>query len=78
MANKSLVINNVTYNDVTKVKMPLASDPSQMAVYVETSDATASPNDIKKGTAAYVGGNKIDGELTLPNFILQEGTLSVS
>lgn len=56
-------INGVTYNDVDKVQMPLATDTSKMAVYVNTDDANAVAASIKNGETAYVGGKKVSGTM---------------
>lgn len=60
---QTVKINGVTYNDVDKVQMPLASDTSRMVVYLNTEDATAVAASIKDGETAYAGGKKIEGAM---------------
>lgn len=79
---QTVKINGVTYNDVDKVQMPLASDTSKMAVYVNTDDATAKATSIKDGETAYVGGQKIEGTMPVNGAVsgtisAKEGTVSV-
>lgn len=79
---QTVKINGVTYNEVDKVQMPLASDTSKMVVYVNTDDATAKAASIKDGETAYVGGQKIEGTMPVNGAVsgtitTKEGTVSV-
>lgn len=73
---QTVKINGVTYNDVDKVQMPLASDTSQMVVYVNTDDANAAAGSIKNGDTAWVKGKKVTG--TMPVNAAVSKTLDTS
>ena len=72
---QTVKINGVTYNDVKEVKLPLASDPSKTAVFLDTSDATAAAGHILDDKTAYVGGVRVEG--TMPNQGAGGGVISV-
>lgn len=59
---KKIIINGQEY-ETEKMQAPLASDPSQMVVFPETSDATAKGEHILAGYDAYVNGEKIPGSM---------------
>lgn len=60
---KSVKINGVTYSDVKEIKAPLASDETKMAVFPDTSDATATADDLALNKISYVDGKKVTGTL---------------
>lgn len=62
---QNVVINGVTYQSVPSVSIPQSG--GGMAVFVDTSDATATASHILSGNTAYVGGVKVTGQLTTPS-----------
>lgn len=60
---KTVKINGTTYEGVPYVEIPLASDETQKAKFVETSDATATAASIKDGDTAYINGVKTEGTM---------------
>lgn len=78
MAEANVTINGVVYNDVEEVNIPLATDPSQVVKFVNTSDANAAAGDISKGKTAFINGQKITGTHTDPIISASDGVLSIS
>lgn len=79
--NRKVIINGVTY-ETEKIQAPLADDPSQMAVFPETSDATADPASVKDGETFYAGGEKKEGTMPINGDVsgtisTKDGTVSI-
>lgn len=51
--SQTVKINGVTYNDVKEVKIPLASDASELVRYIDTSDGDATAEQIKNGATLW-------------------------
>ena len=75
---QNVKINGVIYNDVGKVNLPLASDTTKLAVYLDTSDADMTASDIRKGKIGYAKGEKVNGTLTEPIISVTDGVLSIA
>ena len=71
--NRKVIINGVTY-ETEKIRAPLADNPSQMAVFPETSDATAVAASVKDGEYFYAGGEKVEGTMPVNGDV--SGTIS--
>jgi len=59
---QNVIINGVTYQTVPEVNIPKSGGGT--AKFMDTEDATASAADILNGKTAYVGSEKITGNVT--------------
>lgn len=71
---QNVVINGVTYQTVPSVTIPKSGGGS--AVFIDTSDATATAAQIISGKTAYVDGAKVTGQLTVVS-VSQDSTTKV-
>lgn len=60
---QTIIINGVTYNNVKWLTAPLASDPTQMVIFIETSDANVTSAGMLEGNSGYANGKKVDGSI---------------
>ena len=79
---QTVKINGQTYPDVKAIEIPLASDPSKVVTYPDTSDANAVAGSIKSGASAYVNGKKVIGSMPVNGAVsgkiaTKDGTVSV-
>ena len=72
---KTVKINNVTYNAVPSVRVPLA-DGSGNATFYDTSDANIAPQYVMSGYKGYGPNGLMTGTATVPT-ISQDGTSKI-
>lgn len=72
---RNVKINNVIYNAVPSVQVPLA-DETGNAIFWETSTADATASDILYGKVAYGASGAITGSATVPT-VSQDGTTHI-
>lgn len=79
---QTVKINGQTYADVKAIEIPLASDPSKVVTYPDTSDANAVAESIKDGDSGYVNGKKVVGTMPVHGagggvISTKDGTVSI-
>lgn len=61
---QNIIVNGNTYSNVEKLRMPKADNPSEFAIFPDTSDANLMANKMLAGTSGYGGnGEKVDGSI---------------
>lgn len=62
--SQNILVNGNTYSNVEKLRIPKAENPSDFAVFPDTSDANLSANKMLLGTSGYgANGEKVDGSI---------------
>ena len=61
---QNILVNGNTYSNVEKLRIPKADNPSDFAVFPDTSDANLSANKMLVGSSGYdANGEKVDGNI---------------
>lgn len=61
---KNVKINNVTYENVPQVEIPLADNSGNNAVFYDTTGADAAAGDVLSGKSAFGASGAISGSMT--------------
>ncbi len=61
---QNILVNGNTYSNVEKLRMPKAENPSEFAIFPDTSDASLSANKMLSGSSGYgADGEKVEGNI---------------